>query len=57
MIEDRKQELRKLLEEAIDDLQIGVRLGGSSLLLPSTTSGASGAIQVYFGSGCTAIGN
>ena len=51
MIEDRKQELRKLLEEAVEGLQIGVRLGGSSLLLSPTTGGASGAIEVYFGSG------
>ena len=55
MTEDRKQELRKLLEEAIDGLQIGVRLGGSSLLLSPTTDGASGAIQVYFGSGSLSL--
>ena len=51
MNEDRKQKLRKLLEEAMDGLQIGVRLGSSSLLLSSVTDGASSAIQVYFGSG------
>ena len=29
MTEERKQELTQLLEEAMDGLQIGVRLGGS----------------------------
>ena len=51
MNDDRKQELTKLLEEAMDGLQIGVRLRGSSLLLPSTIDGASNTIQVFFGRG------
>ena len=51
MNDDRKQELTQLLEEAMEGLQIGVRLGGSSLLLPSTTDGASNTTQVFFGRG------
>ena len=51
MTEERKQELRQLLNEAMEGLQIGIRLGGSSLLLPHSTDGVSRATQVYFGSG------
>ena len=51
MTEERKQELTQLLEEAMDDLQIGVPLRSSSLLLPPPTDGAKSAIQVFFGSG------
>ena len=51
MTEERKQELRQLLNEAMEGLQIGIRFGSNSLLLPPTTDGASRAIQVYFGNG------
>ena len=51
MTEERKQELTQLLEEAMNGLQIGVRLKSSSLLLPSTIEGASNTIQVFFGRG------
>jgi hypothetical protein len=51
MTEERKQELRQLLNEAMEGLQIGVRFGSNSLLLPPTTDGDSRAIQVYFGNG------
>ena len=51
MTEERKQELTQLLEEAMDGLQIGVRLRGSSLLLPSPADGANRTVQVFFGRG------
>ena len=51
MTDAGKEELTQLLEEAMEGLQIGVRLGSSSLLLSPTTEGASSAIQVFFGSG------
>ncbi len=51
MNDDRKQELTQLLEEVMDVLQIGVRLGGSSLLLPSTIDDRRSTIQVFFGKG------
>ena len=41
MTEERKQELRQLLNEAMEGLQIGIRFGSNSLLLPPTTDGAS----------------
>ena len=55
MTKERKEELRQLLEEAMDGLQIGVRLGGSSLLVSPTTGRAGGATEVYIRRGSLQI--
>lgn len=47
MTNDRKEELRQLLEEALDGMKIGIRLGGSSLLVPPITDRSSEATEVY----------
>lgn len=51
MTEERKAVLRELLNEAIDGLKIGIRLGNSSFLLPSNFDGSSNPIEVFFGRG------
>lgn len=51
MTEERKQELRQLLNEALEGLQIGVPLGVSSLLLSPTTGSTSKTTQVYLSGG------
>lgn len=51
MTEERKQELRQLLNEALEGLQIGVPLGVSSLLLSPTIGATSKATEVYLRGG------
>ena len=51
MTDERKQELKRLLNEAMEDLQIGIPLGVGSLLLSSTTGGTSRATEAYFSGG------
>ena len=51
MTEKRKQELRQLLNEAMEGLKIGVPLGVNSLLLSPTTGSTSRTTQVYLRGG------
>ena len=50
MTEERKQELRQLLNEALEGLQIGVRSKVNSLLLSPTVDDDSTVSQLFFGS-------
>jgi len=50
MTEERKKELRQLLNEALEGLQIGVRSKFNSLLLSRPVDGDSPVSQLFFGS-------